>query len=117
MIQTHAQEEEKYEPEVAFCEKTHKACGHACKGVSQERKCLPCLNADCAEKAGLFDGVNEDALCTICYTSELGAEACSRLSCGHVFHTGCLMQLLRHKWSTLRITFAFMSCPSCKQDI
>ena len=41
-------EEEKYEPEVAFCEKTHKSCGHACKGVSKERKCLPCLNAACA---------------------------------------------------------------------
>ena len=27
------------------------------------------------------------------------------------------MQLLKHKWATLRMTFAFMSCPSCKQEI
>ena len=60
--------EEEYEPPIAFCEKTHKSCGHACKGVTKERKCLPCLNADCAKKAGHFEGVNEDELCTICYT-------------------------------------------------
>ena len=83
-------EEEVYEP-IAFCEKTHEACGHSCKGVSKERRCLPCLHSACAEKAGHFDGVNEDELCTICYTQELGAEACSRLSCGHVFHTNCII--------------------------
>ena len=60
--------EDVYEPPIAFCEKTHQECGHACKGVTKERKCLPCLDADCAKKAGLFDGVNEDELCTICYT-------------------------------------------------
>ena len=27
------------------------------------------------------------------------------------------MQLLKHKWSTLRINFSFMSCPSCKKEI
>ena len=50
--------EDVYEPPIAFCEKTHQECGHACKGVTKERKCLPCLDADCAQKAGLFDGVN-----------------------------------------------------------
>ena len=60
-------EEEVYEP-IAFCEKTHEACGHRCRGVSKERRCLPCLNSACAEKVGHFDGVNEDELCTICYT-------------------------------------------------
>ena len=109
--------EDVYEPPIAFCEKTHKDCGHACKGVTKESKCLPCLDADCAQKAGLFDGVNQDELCTICYTTELGAEACSKLSCGHIFHTNCIVNLLKHKWSTLRISFSFMSCPSCKQEI
>ena len=28
-----------------------------------------------------------------------------------------MLELLKHKWSTLRITFAFMSCPSCKKPI
>ena len=51
-----------------FCGKTHEKCGHACKGVERERKCLPCLNKDCAEAAGHFEGVTEDELCTICYT-------------------------------------------------
>ena len=100
-----------------FCGKRHKKCGHACKGVNQERKCMPCLHRDCAQAAGHFEGVTEDELCTICYTQELGDEPCTKLSCGHVFHTNCLVQLLKHRWSTLRITFAFMSCPSCKQDI
>ena len=86
-------------------------------GVTKERKCMPCLNEACAAKGGHFDGVNEDALCNICYTSELGAEPCSRLACGHVFHTGCVVQLLKHKWTTRRITFDFMSCPCCKQEI
>ena len=104
------------EPAIAFCDKINK-CGHACRGVANERKCLPCLHVDCSEAAGHFENVNEEELCTICYTSELGAEACSQLSCGHVFHTNCVIQLLKHKWATLRITFSFMSCPSCKQEI
>ena len=111
------QEEENEDAEpLAFCDKSKK-CGHSCKGVSGERKCLPCLSADCVKEAGLFDGTNEDELCTICYTSELGTEPCSKLSCGHVFHTNCVVQLLKHKWTSLRITFAFMSCPSCKQEL
>ena len=61
--------------------------------------------------------MNEDELCTICYTEELGAAACTRLSCGHVFHTDCLVELLKHKWPTLRISFGFMACPSCNQEI
>ena len=111
-----AQVQVEEEQTLAFCDKTHE-CGHACKGVSRERHCLPCLNAGCAEAAGHFEGVNEDELCTICFTQELGAEPCSKLSCGHVFHTNCIVQLLKHKWATLRITFAFMTCPSCKQEI
>ena len=27
------------------------------------------------------------------------------------------MKLLKHKWTTLRITFSFMCCPLCKQWI
>ena len=114
VIDTGAPEEE--EPAFHFCKKTHK-CGHACRGVLGERKCLPCLNTACAEKSGLFEGINEDELCGICYTTELGSEACTKLSCGHVFHTNCLVQLLQHKWPTLRVTFGFMACPSCNQEL
>ena len=100
---------------IATCTKTLK-CGHKCNGVKGERNCPPCLHTDCAGKHYNGD-INADELCGICFTSELGAEACTKLSCGHVFHTGCLIQLLKHGWNSLRITFGFMSCPSCKQEI
>ena len=60
---------------------------------------------------------NGDDLCAICYTSELREEPCVKLGCGHTFHSNCVLQLLQHKWNTLKISFAFMACPSCKQDI
>ena len=50
----------------------------------------------------------QQELCMICYTSELSAEPCVTLSCGHIFHTNCVNQLLQHKWSTIRISFAFL---------
>ena len=100
---------------IATCTKSLK-CGHKCHGVKGERNCPPCLHSDCAGKHYNAD-INADELCGICFTSELGAEACTKLSCGHVFHTGCLIQLLKHGWNSLRVTFGFMSCPSCKQEI
>ena len=39
------------------------------------------------------------------------------LDCGHIFHAGCIRELLRHRWSTQRITFNFMKCPSCQHDM
>ena len=101
--------------EIKQCTKTHLNCGHQCNGALNEIGCLPCLEPECAEKAGLKE--NKDELCSICYTSELGAQPCVQLPCGHVFHADCVMQLLEHKWSTLRVSFAFLSCPSCKQEI
>ena len=65
----------------------------------------------------LAAGIDEDELCSICNLNELGADACSRLSCGHVFHTGCLVQLLKQRWPTKRITFGFMACPKCNEEI
>ena len=38
-------------------------------------------------------------------------------TCGHVFHANCVLMLLTHKWSTLKITFGYLDCPSCKQEI
>ena len=89
MVEPEAEDQEDEKP-LEFCDKTHK-CGHACKGVSRERRCLPCINEECAEKVGHFEGTNENELCTICYTQELGAEPSSKLSCGHVFHTNCVV--------------------------
>ena len=58
-----------------------------------------------------------DELCAICYTSELREEPCVKLNCGHIFHENCVLQLLQHRWNTLKISFAFMACPTCKQEI
>lgn len=59
----------------------------------------------------------ESELCGICYTSELSEEPCVRISCGHVFHANCMHLLLTHRWATKKITFGYLDCPSCKQEI
>ena len=61
--------------------------------------------------------MNEDEYCTICWTSELGSEPCIKLGCGHVFHVNCIKSILENKWTSFRITFAFLNCPSCKQEM
>ena len=103
------------EETVPVCFK-EKKCGHNCNGVAEEKRCLPCLEPSCAPR-NYIGGQDADQLCGICYTSELGAEACSKLGCGHVFHTNCVINLLKHKWTSLKISFAFMSCPQCNQQI
>ena len=88
--------------------------------MKNEKSCLSCLAFEFSDvdstRIGLSSPTRED-LCAICYTSELGAEACVGLGCGHVFHANCVLQLLKHRWPTLQISFAFMKCPTCKQDI
>ena len=70
-------------------------CGHECKGVAGESSCLACLNSQCIantpkHQAPLLASAAESELCGICYTCELGEEACVRLGCGHVFHANCV---------------------------
>ena len=103
-----------------FCDKI-KDCGHNCKGVQGESECLSCLNEECIQVAIDADQANgvlmagaEDELCGICFTSELSEEACVRIACGHVFHANCLQLLLTHRWTTKKITFGYLDCPSCK---
>ena len=103
------------EPVVPFCTKKLK-CGHQCNGVKNERTCPPCLDSACAANH-YKGGVNADDLCRICFTYELGADACSQLSCGHIYHTNCLVNQLKAKWSTLYYTWRFMNCPECNQEI
>jgi len=110
------------------CDKVH-ACGHSCMGYRGEEKCLPCLNSECARKARidaletgnkenvLLEGIDEDSFCTICWVSELSSEPCIKLDCGHVFHLNCIKSILEKKWTSFRVTFAFMDCPSCKQEM
>ena len=101
----------------SFCGKV-KDCGHKCTGVKDEDECLPCLESDCIiEEGGNLNCDDGEELCSICYTCELREEPSVKLSCGHVFHANCVVKLLKHKWASLRITFAFMNCPSCKAPI
>ena len=100
--------------EIERCDKVKK-CGHRCNGVEKEARCLPCLDPECADPAKVRN--TSDELCAICYTSELGEQSCVKLECGHVFHADCILQLLKHKWSTLKVSFAFLCCPSCKAEI
>ena len=39
------------------------------------------------------------------------------MACGHVFHANCVLMMLTYKWTTTRITFGYLDCPSCKQEI
>ena len=96
-----------------FCRKV-KDCGHKCLGVKEEEHCLPCLQEECKQSASSANLPSVEDLCNICYTCELQEEPSVQLSCGHIFHANCIIELLKHKWTSLRITFAFMSCPSCK---
>ena len=96
-----------------YC-KIEKDCGHKCGGVKDEGECLPCLEPECIQGTNL---PQKDELCGICYTCELHEEPGVQLSCGHIFHANCVVELLKHKWASLRITFSFMSCPQCKAPI
>ena len=91
------------------------ACGHRSYGVKGEAECMPCLHPDCHEEGSRLP--TSDELCAICYTCELEGEANVMLGCGHVFHAECVQSLLKHRWNTLKINFAFMQCPSCKAEI
>lgn len=104
-----------------FCNKP-KDCGCKCAGVKDEEECLPCLKPQCVNggdgaAASASNLPTHDELCSICYTCELREEPSVQLTCGHVFHANCVIELLKHKWTTLRITFAFMNCPACKSPI
>ena len=99
-----------------------KDCGCKCAGVKDEEECLPCLKPQCVNggdgaAASASNLPTHDELCSICYTCELREEPSVQLTCGHVFHANCVIELLKHKWTTLRITFAFMNCPACKSPI
>ena len=91
---------------------TRKKCGHKCCGLRGEVDCMPCLEPECQQSDSRLP--SGDELCAICFTSELRDEACIKLGCGHVFHANCVLKLLKHGWNTLKISFAFASCPSCK---
>jgi len=92
-------------------------CGHACGGVRGEKECLPCLKADCPSHVSSGLEEDDDSYCTICYTEGLGQAPTIRLGCGHYYHFECITSKLSRGWPGARITFGFLNCPLCKQEM
>jgi len=94
------------------CDLVHK-CGHNCIGL-MGHDCIECLHPDCAPKNA---DINDEDFCNICWVDPLQAAPCVELQCGHYFHFMCLWQKIDRKWPAARITFGFLNCPLCKQEI
>jgi len=88
-------------------------CGHKCGGIKGEKRHLDCLEVSCAERQNLSQ--NRDQYCTICYCEDLGSAPAIQLACGHVFHYTCVKEKLSNKWPGARMTFGYLTCPTCKQ--
>eukprot|EP00484_Ammonia_sp_Unknown_P018671 CAMPEP_0197045784 /NCGR_PEP_ID=MMETSP1384-20130603/21583_1 /TAXON_ID=29189 /ORGANISM="Ammonia sp." /LENGTH=238 /DNA_ID=CAMNT_0042477447 /DNA_START=34 /DNA_END=747 /DNA_ORIENTATION=+ len=88
------------------------SCGHNCIGL-MGHECLECLHPKCAQDASLTD----EEFCNICWVDPLRSAPTVKLSCGHYFHFMCLWQKIDRKWPAARISFGFLRCPLCKQDI
>lgn len=60
--------------------------------------------------SNVFPNVSQaDDVCPICYDGFLLESRCTRLStCGHIFHTGCIEESVRHNNHT---------CPVCRRTI
>jgi len=100
-------------------------CGHRCFGTVGEKEGQHphCMEEKCeeeAQKSG-FEGADGDQsggdFCPICWTDELRSSPCLKLKCGHLIHYDCLLQKIRAGWPGARITFGFLGCPVCKQQI
>jgi len=99
----------------ASCATTLK-CGHACGGIIQDTKDdhLPCWR--CPSSSPLPHPSGDD-YCTICWSEGLSSAPAIKIACGHVFHYHCIVNTLRAKWAGVVITFGFLECPLCKQQI
>ena len=106
------------------CNKTH-PCGHNCKGFRGESQCLPCIDRGCIEEFNkgrppqtqMFVDYADTDVCNICWVSGLGDEPSMMLGCRHIFHVVCIEKRIMTKWAPPRITWDFLSCPSCKQEM
>jgi RCR-type E3 ubiquitin transferase len=56
-------------------------------------------------------------LCRVCWTEELREAPAVQLACGHTFHVECVSRLISNRWHGARVTFSFLQCPLCRQDI
>lgn len=100
------------------CDKMH-PCGHPCKGTAGEKRCLPCLEAECIEKMPAERRLkqNSEDYCSICYCASIGSEPSVLLDCGHVYHFTCIEGQIKKQWNGPRIIFNYLCCPECKKAI
>uniref|UniRef100_A0A8C9U137 RCR-type E3 ubiquitin transferase n=1 Tax=Scleropages formosus TaxID=113540 RepID=A0A8C9U137_SCLFO len=96
------------------CRRTH-PCGHPCGGVKDELSCLPCLHG--CDKSTTCLKQDADDMCMVCFTEALSAAPAIQLDCTHVFHLQCTRRVLENRWPGPRISFGFMSCPICKNNM
>eukprot|EP01083_Nonionella_stella_P080121 219972_1 len=96
------------------CDYVH-TCGHNCIGL-MGHECIPCLNKKCLSKKAAAE-LTENEFCNICFVDELRAAPCVQLRCGHYFHFSCVLHKIAGKWPSARITFGFLNCPLCKEEI
>jgi len=85
-------------------------CGHYCGGIKSEETCLHCLHPQCAASQATSH-------CAICQVDRLEAAPCIELRCGHIFHLECVRRQIRNRWTGPRISFRFMECALCKEQI
>jgi hypothetical protein len=91
-------------------------CGHYCPCAHPTTNHMSCLEPDCvSDKEG--GAVTAEDYCNVCWSEELGAAPCVKLTCGHIFHYQCIKKRLEKKWSTPAISFAFTLCPLCNKRI
>ncbi|KNC49138.1 uncharacterized protein AMSG_05111 [Thecamonas trahens ATCC 50062] len=95
------------------CRVTH-VCGHACGGVKREKRCLPCLEPECAPADAQ---ITADDYCSICWVDDIRSAPSIELACGHVFHYSCVTARLDARWPDAHISFAFLDCPLCNAPI
>lgn len=96
----------------AVCEKVL-SCGHYCAEDVKHTACGSCLHPGCVEA----DAVSLDDFCSICWVEDLRTAAVTRLGCGHVFHTDCVISRLVCKWGAGAINLSYASCPLCSNPL
>lgn len=90
-------------------------CGHACGGIIQDslHSHLPCLKCPQPDGSAAIGG----DWCPICYSEGLSNAPCIKLACSHILHYHCAVSSIKAKWPGMAITFRFLECPICKQEV